>query len=503
MQALRSRKVVLFLPPYSGTILGPPLGLFSLAGALRANGYEPRVIDGALNRANRHIVSAEIADCACFGVSLLTGPMIRDAIDISSMVRRLRPELPIVFGGWHPSLLSGQTLREDFVDIVVRHQGEKTLVEVLERLEAGASLDLVAGCWFKRDRQIIQNSDRAATPLSDLPPPAYDLIDFDAYERAIGERKLPYATSIGCPYACSYCTDTVFYNRHFNAYPAERVVLELTDLVRRHRLTEISLVDSNFLVDVRRALAIARGILQSNTRFRWTFQASTDLLCRMTDEEVELLGASGVSHIGFGTESASPEVLQYMNKNHQCIPDMYEAARKCARAGIRVTMNLIFGFPGEEERHRRETLRVMGDIGSRYENVGFSPNIFTPYPGIPVWPQLRQLGLDEPESLEAWAGFALGSNNLPWLRGRSYNTLQRGISYFLLDDQISKLGRRSHFRAVRGLSSLLRKPLLWRLKRSCFAWPLELWLAMVKRWLVVRRSLLTGQALGRDLTEFR
>ena len=501
MQALRSRRVVLFLPSYSGKILGPPLGLLSLAGALRAKGYEPRVIDGALIRDNRRIVADEIGDCACFGVSLLTGPMIRDAIEISSMVRRLRPELPIVFGGWHPSLLSGQTLREDFVDIVVRHQGERTLVEILKRLEAGVSLDLVAGCWFKRDGKIIQNADRATTPLSELPPPAYDLIDFGAYEQVMGERKLPYATSIGCPYACSYCTDTVFYNRRFNSYDAERVVQELGGLVRKHRLTEVSLVDSNFLVDVRRAVAIARGIVQSGTRFRWTFQASTDLLCRMTDEEVELLGASGVSHIGFGTESAAPEVLQFMNKDHQHVPDMYEAARKCALAGIRVTMNLIFGFPGEEERHRRETLRVMGEIGSRYENVSFSPNIFTPYPGIPVWPQLREMGLREPDSLEAWAGFALGSNNLPWLRGKAYNTLQRSISYFLLDDHMNRIGRRSRSRVVRRLSSLLRKPLLWRLRRSCFAWPLELWLAMVKRWLVVRRSLLTGQALGGELAE--
>src|SRR4051812_190340 len=143
MQALRSRKVVLFLPPYSGRILGPPLGLLSLAGALRKSGYEPCVIDGALHRDYRHIVAREVANCACFGVSLLTGPMIRQAIETASLVRRLRPELPIVFGGWHPSLLSGQTLREDFVDIVVRHQGEKTLVEILDRLEAGASLDLV------------------------------------------------------------------------------------------------------------------------------------------------------------------------------------------------------------------------------------------------------------------------------------------------------------------------------------------------------------------------
>jgi anaerobic magnesium-protoporphyrin IX monomethyl ester cyclase len=501
MQTLRSRRVVLFLPPYSGKTFGPPLGLLSLAGALRESGYEPCIIDGSLCRDNRRIVSEKIAGCLCFGVSLLTGPMIREAIEISSMVRRLRPELPIVFGGWHPSLLSGQTLREHFVDIVVRHQGEKTLVEILKRIEAGISLDLVAGCWFKRDGQIIQNGDRATTPLSDLPPPAYDLVDFDAYEQLTGERKLPYATSIGCPYACSYCTDTVFYNRRFNAYDAGRVVQELTGIVRKHRLTEVSLVDSNFLVDVQRAVAIARGILQSRTRFRWTFQASTDLLCRMTDEEVELLGASGVSHIGFGTESASPEVLQYMNKDHQRIPDMYEAARKCARAGIRVTMNLIFGFPGEEERHRRETLQVMAAIGSRHENVSFSPNIFTPYPGIPIWPQLRDMGLREPGSLEGWAEFALGSNNLPWLRGASYSTLQRSISYFLLDDQMNRIGRRSQSRLVRGLSSLLRKPLLWRLRRSCFAWPLELWLAMAKRWLVVRRSLLTGQALGRELAE--
>src|SRR5262249_33378576 len=181
MQALRSRKVVLFLPPYTGKVFGPPLGLLSLAAALREANFEPRIIDGVLNANNFRIVAEETSDCACFGVSLLTGPMIQGAIDIASMVRRLRPDLPLIFGGWHPSLLSGQTLREDFVDIVVRRQGETTLVEILRRLESGGGLDLVEGCWFKQDGQIVQNSDRAATPLSDLPSPAYDLIDFDVY----------------------------------------------------------------------------------------------------------------------------------------------------------------------------------------------------------------------------------------------------------------------------------------------------------------------------------
>src|SRR5580698_7034549 len=261
--ATNRKKVVLFLPPYAGKVLGPPLCLLSLAGSLREAGYEPCLIDGALDRDFSATVAREISGALCFGVSLLTGPMICDAMDVARLVRKLRPALPIIFGGWHPSLVSGQTLREDFVDVVVRHQGEKTLVEILQRFEAGSTLDLVQGCWFKRDGRIIQNPDRPATPLSALPAPAYDMIDFDAYERVSGERKLPYATSTGCPYACNYCTDMVFYNRRFNPYDVDRVVAELTGLVKRHNLAEIALVDSNFLVDVHRAVAIARGFIDS------------------------------------------------------------------------------------------------------------------------------------------------------------------------------------------------------------------------------------------------
>src|SRR3954463_9387375 len=114
----QSKKVLLFLPPYAGKVYGPPLGLLSLAASLRNAGYEPRIIDGALRPDYLSAISNEIQDCACFGVSLLTGPMIREAIVASQLVRAQRPDLPIIFGGWHPSLLTAETLREDFVDIV-------------------------------------------------------------------------------------------------------------------------------------------------------------------------------------------------------------------------------------------------------------------------------------------------------------------------------------------------------------------------------------------------
>lgn len=495
-----AKKVLLFLPPYTGKLLGPPLGLLSLAGSVRAAGYEPSIIDGALRPNYLDLIREQLNESVCFGVSLLTGPMIRDAIAASKLVRRLRPDLPIIFGGWHPSLCSAETLREPFVDIVVRHQGETTLVEVLRRLEARQPLDLVAGCWFKRDGQCVMNPDRPAMSLSSLPAPAWDLADLDAYETSTGVRKLPYATSVGCPYACNYCTDTVFYNRRFNAYSAERVVNDLSELSAQYQLTEVALLDSNFLVDVRRAVAIARGLIEHKVQVRWTFQASTDLLCRMSDEDVELLAQSGVSHIGFGTESASPEVLRLMNKQHQHVPEIREAARKCARAGIRVTFNLIFGFPGEQERHRRETLRVMAEIAARFDNASFSPNMFTPYPGIPIWPELRAGGLAEPDSLAAWADVDLGITRLPWLSGASFKRLERSIEYFLLDASLNKQHGRLRSAPARFLMHLLRKPLHWRLRNSYFRFPVELWIGMAQRWLVVRRSLLTGQPLSFELS---
>jgi hypothetical protein len=93
-----------------------------------------------------------------------------------------------------------------------------------------------------------------------------------------------------------------------------------------------------------------------------------------------------------------------------------------------------------------------------------------------------------------------GRYTLPWLRGPEYETLQRGISYFLLDNQLNKARRKSKSAALQSLIAVLREPLHWRLRHHFFGWPVELWFSMAKQWLVVRRSLLTGQALSNGLT---
>ena len=140
---------------------------------------------------------------------------------------------------------------------------------------------------------------------------------------------------------------------------------------------------------------------------------------------------------------------------------------------------------------------------TRFDNVTFSPNIFTPYPGIPIWPDLKERGLHEPETLEEWADIDLGSSTLPWLRGKSFDTLQRSISYLQLDNELNKARRKSDSAAMQSALTLLRKPLHWRIRNHFFDWPVELWLSMAQQWMVMRRSLLTGQPLSRTLTQER
>jgi len=487
-------RVVLFYPPYDGPPLGAPLSLLALAGTLREARFEVLLIDAAIDPDYLTHVGDACQSALCIGISVLTGPMIRGAIEAAKFVKLHAPAVPVVFGGWHPTLCPQSTLREPYVDIVVRGQGELTIVELAQALADKKPLDFITGISWKKNGRLIENFDRRVQSVDTFAPPAFDLTDFDAYERATGKRELAYATSVGCPYACNYCTDMVVYKRRFNAYAAEHVVAELTGLVRQYRITNVALLDSNFPVDLKRAIAIARGIVDSGVKFSWTFQASTDFICRMSQEDVQLLADSGVRYMGFGTESTSKAVLKLMNKRHQRVDEMYETARKASLAGIHVVFNLILGYPGETEADRLITFRTMSDIGRQFSNVRFSPNIFTPYPGIPIWPQLRELGVTEPQTLEDWMTMPLGANLLPWLRGRELARLDRMLAYFLLLNQVRRPSVGASL-AQRFTALVITNPIRWRLNSSLFSFPWELWLSKLTEHLVLRRSLINGQDL--------
>jgi radical SAM superfamily enzyme YgiQ (UPF0313 family) len=165
-----------------------------------------------------------------------------------------------------------------------------------------------------------------------------------------------------------------------------------------------------------------------------------------------------------------------------------------------VTFNIILGYPGETEADRQQTFSIMSDIAREYWNVSFSPNVFTPYPGIPIWPQLKDLGVREPHTLEEWEDLALGRNVLPWLQGEELNRLRRSLEYFLLNNQIRKATRK-HAWLRRGFRRVLGVPIRWRIGRNRYSFPWELWVSRAVEKVVTRRSLLTGKKLSERIQE--
>src|SRR5271154_2208191 len=153
-------KGILFYPAYDGPPLGAPLCMLALASTLRQANFEVLLIDAAIDPDYRTHIMCESVDALCIGISVLTGPMIQGAIEIATAIKSALPWLPIIFGGWHPTLVPDETLSEPFVDIVVRGQGEVTLVEIAEALLAKRSLDGIAGVSFKTDGRRKHNVDR-------------------------------------------------------------------------------------------------------------------------------------------------------------------------------------------------------------------------------------------------------------------------------------------------------------------------------------------------------
>lgn len=470
-----SKKIVLFFPAFASTEATAPLGLLAVAAPLLNAGYQVSLVDSTITPNFKKKVLEEVTDALCLGVSLVTGPMIRETVDIARAVKAWNPDFPIVLGGWHPSLLPGQTLAAECVDIVVRGQGERALLEIAGRLREGAPLDDVAGAGFKREGRIVMNPPRALEPLASLPPKAYELADFDAYERVCGRRWAMYTSSLACPFNCSYCTNAAVYGRQWNGLPPGQVVEETVGLAARHRLEMLWIVDDNFLVDIDRALGIAEGLVRAGSRFRWSIQATTNLTSKLTTEELRLMRRAGLQQICQGVDSASPKILKLMNKTFQDFDSIYASAERCVKAGIRPSFNIIFGYPGEGGPERRQTVDFIMDVCRRYPGAEFWTNIFTPYPGSPIMETAREYGISPPDSLEGWVDYFPRYTVLPWLKGPAHRRLQNMRDYLRMAFDREPIARIDRGPLARALQKALGYPARWRLAHDCYALPVEVW----------------------------
>jgi len=470
-----SKKVVFFFPSFASSEATAPLGILAVATPLLRAGFSVRLIDSTITPDFKKRVLEEVKDAICLGISLVTGPMIRETVEIARAVKAWKPDFPIILGGWHPSLLPKQTLEAPYIDYVVRGQGEESLLELVQHLETRTPLDLVPGIGFKRDDKLYFTTERPLKPLADMPPKAYHLADFDAYERSCGRRWAMYTSSLACPFNCSYCTNAGVYGRKWNALSAEQFVEETVDLTTRYSLEMLWVVDDNFLVDLDRARHIAEGLVRAGADFKWSIQATTNLTARLTREDLKLLRRSGLHQICQGVDSGSEKILKLMNKTFQDFDSIYESASRCLDAGIRPSFNIIFAYPGEGRKERRETVDFMMDVCRRFPGAEFWTNIFTPYPGSPIMEKVQELGIQVPNSLEGWADFFPRYTVLPWLNGREHRRLQVMRDYLRIAFDRIPIAADTRKRTTRIAQKMLSFPARWRLDHDVYKLPVELW----------------------------
>jgi radical SAM superfamily enzyme YgiQ (UPF0313 family) len=367
----------------------PHLGLLSLAAAAEADGhsveiYDPKRLikwgrlpyDAALyERAALDLLAArpEAVGFTSLGCSFLF------ALNVAALLKRREPELPVLLGGPHATMLHRQILeRFPQFDIVVRHEADELFPAVLANLErrsfdgiAGVSWrgSRAAGLRFNPGKPIIENLDR-------LP-----LLNYDHYPIAeLGLDLLRIEAGRGCPFMCTFCSTASFFQRSFRLKSAARLVRELDLLHERYGYSDFKLDHDLFTVNRRKILEFCEAV--KGRGYRWRASARVDCV----DEELlhEMAGAGCVG-LYFGIETGS-ERMQQIARKRLDLELVEPTLAVCERLGIRTTASFITGYPEEVEQDQADTLDLLGRC--------FGPNclpqlhMLAPEPGTPMFEQL-------------------------------------------------------------------------------------------------------------------
>ena len=160
-----------------------PLGIMSVAGYLRHNGYNVKIIDQRVNPNWKKDLQYHVSkNPLLVGISSMTGTQIHHALKAASVIRGIDSKIPIVWGGVHPTLMALQTVEHPSVDVCVIGEGEETTLDLAKHYEQGKPIDDVLSiCYQKEDGTTKITDLRPQMKLEELPEMPYDLVDFDKY----------------------------------------------------------------------------------------------------------------------------------------------------------------------------------------------------------------------------------------------------------------------------------------------------------------------------------
>ncbi len=461
---MKKDKVILVYPALSPTgqgHRGAPLSSLAVGSHLAANGFKVKLVDLRVDP----LEALEFGeDVAYMGVSAMTGYQIHSALEVCRIYREKAPGIPLVWGGWHASLLPEETMRHPLVDIVVTGQGEITALELAQAIQSGASLDSVAGILHKRGGETVKTAERPLAGMDQITPINYGLIRMDdhfIHDPTTGVKMISYLASRGCPYRCGFCAITTVYNKRFFNVPVPQVLDELEGLVKRYGVNGIYFEDDNLFINKQRTEDVLKGMVDRGLKVRWTGLARADRIIKFEPELLKLMRDSGCIRILIGAESGSQEMLDLMDKDVD-LEETIRSAQMLDDYGIEGDLSFMVGLPDPHEW--KVTLDFIMMMRKRLKHMHIKLFFYTPYPGGRLYDIAQERGFVPPDNLEDWAKFELHKVTTPWVS----REMEQHVNLF-----------RFYFRygypnqAVKGMKAALASLSRWRLDNKVFSLPVE------------------------------
>lgn len=363
------------------------------------------------------LLDAELDRAVCVGLSVMTGGgQIHHALRMAGAVRA-RAATPILFGGPHANVLAEQTLAHPFVDAVLVGPGQLSIVPCVEALAGRRPLDSVPGLWAKTPSIVRGPENPMRVP--DLSGYPWHLVDVERYVRddpTVSPRTLNYVSSQGCVYKCQFCYELT-YNRKYSKIAADTLLAEITDIVERFAVTGIKFYDADWFVDLKRADAFARGLLERDLGIRWAASVNPNDVLRARRSHPGLLARvaeSGCTRLLMGVESGADRVLHEIVKKEISREAIVAVAAEIASAGIIGSYTFIVGFPDETAAEQDETFRLIEELWALTPTPETRVHLFAPYPGTPLFDRAVALGFVPPDRFEDWARYDYYESQTPW-----------------------------------------------------------------------------------------
>jgi anaerobic magnesium-protoporphyrin IX monomethyl ester cyclase len=473
--------LILYNPP-SNAQKKPVLPMSLLAvGALLEGKHDYLIIDGNLEPDPLRAIDRAIRETSAemLAVTVMPGPQLNHAVPQCREIRRLHPNLKIVWGGYFPTQHYDVALRSDFVDYAVRGHGELVFSTLLDRLAGDEGLDDVPGLAYRDpDSGEITTNVMAPIPHPDrMPDYPYHRVPVERYVRPtfMGRRTLPHHSSYGCPFFCNFCAVVNMVGGRWMAQSAERTAAVARNLVASWGVDAVEFYDNNFFVHQARTAEFAERIMDLNVA--WWGEGRIDTLLKYRERTWELMRDSGLRMVFLGAESGSDETLKRMNKGGTASTEKtLELARKMADYDIVPEFSFVLGNPPDPEADVRGTIEFIRKLKRVNPKAEIILYMYTPVPlAGELYEQAKAEGFAFPETLDGWISsewqeFSMRrSATMPWLQDplrKEIHNFERVLNAYYPTSTDPKL---------QGLWRwVLKSASAWRYHLRVYDYPLEL-----------------------------